>query len=167
MSSLLVCVVQILAVIASALAQSEEEYEVGANNLYWLGNSQSLRLARVHDLPVPAWGGCGTVQGASCDFMLCCSRLLRMQGSGQGSSGSCYRPVIDEDRLQDHACTVFNKVCIDQASSHLQPDELCSSRHEVNTTLCDFMLDCSATVKPTSFKAGLAACSSHSVHTVN
>ena len=42
--------------------------------------------------------------------------LVHFQGSSQGSSGSssCYRPVIDEDRLQDHACTLFEKVCIDQ-----------------------------------------------------
>ncbi len=41
---------------------------------------------------------------------------MYVQGSSQGSSASssCYRPVIDEDRLQDHACTLFTKVCIDQ-----------------------------------------------------
>jgi len=42
--------------------------------------------------------------------------LMYVQGSSQGSSASssCYRPVIDEDRLQEHACTLFTKVCIDQ-----------------------------------------------------
>lgn len=48
----------------------------------------------------------------------CCVNhlLMYVQGSSQGSSASssCYRPVIDEDRLQDHACTLFTKVCIDQ-----------------------------------------------------
>lgn len=44
--------------------------------------------------------------------------------SEQSSPGSCYRPVIDEDRLQDHACTMFNKVCIDQGRFVMFADEM-------------------------------------------
>ncbi|DBA98894.1 TPA: hypothetical protein ACH3X1_014643 [Trebouxia sp. C0004] len=48
------------------------------------------------------------------------------EGSSQGSSASsrCSRPVIDEDRLQDHACTLFSKVCIDQGRFVMFSDEM-------------------------------------------
>lgn len=35
----------------------------------------------------------------------------------QASSGSCTRPVINEDQLQDHACAIFEKVCVDQVTT--------------------------------------------------
>ena len=38
--------------------------------------------------------------------------------SGDSDGSRCYRPHVDEDALQDHACTLFYKVCMDQVNLH-------------------------------------------------
>ena len=78
------------------------------------------------------------------DFPLRCSYLLPDVQNSAGSS-SCYRPLVDEKRLQEHACTLFYKVCMDQAG-YKQPPFL----HCAVALLADDDLLCTAECTLTS-----------------
>ncbi len=112
---LLLFVVHLFVASPQTLAQ-----EVGPNNLSGTGflrtdcelRASSANMCLKHLLLTVL-----RCQNPALKLSCCVNHLLMyVQGSSQGSSASssCNRPVIDEDRLQEHACTLFTKVCIDQ-----------------------------------------------------